>query len=199
MDHPQDGELRLEPKLCQVGKIDLVHGLRTFKVEIDNKSYTVSVEQLRKEKFRATVDGITFETETVSGVEMVTWLIHGEHETIHAHTKSLTVDKVDVSIANMPFEASVQLVGVGGYTITPEPQKISSGKVCALMPGRVTSILVMEGELVSEGSPLLILEAMKMQNEITSPISGRVKSVLVREGDTVKKDESLVILDSGTK
>jgi biotin carboxyl carrier protein len=157
------------------------------------------VEQLRKGKFSATVDGITFETEAVSGVEVVTWLIHGENETIHAHAKSLSVDKVDVWITNMPFEATVQLVGVGGYAITPEPQKIAGGKVFAVMPGRITSILVREGELVSEGSPLLILEAMKMQNEITSPISGRVKSVLVLEGATVKKDENLVIVDSDTK
>jgi biotin carboxyl carrier protein len=67
------------------------------------------------------------------------------------------------------------------------------------MPGRITSILVREGELVSEGSPLLILEAMKMQNEITSPIPGRVKSVLVREGATVKKDATLIIVESTAK
>lgn len=60
------------------------------------------------------------------------------------------------------------------------------------MPGRVTSILVKEADYVELGSPLLILEAMKMQNEISSPIAGRIRSIGVREGETVKKDALLM-------
>jgi biotin carboxyl carrier protein len=155
---------------------------------------------VHKGKFRATVGDTTFEAEAVSGLEVATWLIQSENETIHAHAKSLPVDRVDVWIANMPFQASVQVVGVGGYAITPEPQKIvTSDQVSALMPGRITSILVREGGLVSEGSPLLILEAMKMQNEITSPLSGKVKSVLVKEGAAVKKDAILIVIEPDAK
>ena len=171
--------------------------MRTFRVQVNDKSYMVSIDQVRKGKFRASVDGTTLDTEAISGHEVTAWLVHSDSETIHAHAKSLPGDKVDVWIADMPFQTSVQVVGVGGYAIAPEPQRVvASGQVSALMPGRVTSILVSEGELVSEGSPLLILEAMKMQNEITSPLSGRVKSVLVREGVTVKKDTILIIIES---
>jgi biotin carboxyl carrier protein len=63
------------------------------------------------------------------------------------------------------------------------------------MPGRITSILVKEGELVEEGTPLLILEAMKMQNEFGSPIAGKVKSISVHEGATVKKDSILITIE----
>jgi len=67
-----------------------------------------------------------------------------------------------------------------------------SGEIHASMPGRITSILVKPGEEVSVGSPLVILEAMKMQNEVVSHKSGRVASIKVREGDTVRKDDLLV-------
>jgi len=55
-----------------------------------------------------------------------------------------------------------------------------------------SSILVKEADHVEVGSPLLILEAMKMQNEISSSIAGQVKSIGVREGETVKKDALLM-------
>lgn len=60
------------------------------------------------------------------------------------------------------------------------------------MPGRITSILVKPGEEVSVGTPLVILEAMKMQNEIVSHKAGHVTSIKVQEGDTVKKDDVLL-------
>jgi biotin carboxyl carrier protein len=60
------------------------------------------------------------------------------------------------------------------------------------MPGRVTSVLVKENDHVDIGSPLMILEAMKMQNEISSPVIGQVKSIRVKEGETVKKDAFLM-------
>jgi biotin carboxyl carrier protein len=63
------------------------------------------------------------------------------------------------------------------------------------MPGRITSILVKEGEQVREGAALIILEAMKMQNEITSPANGKVKTIFVREGETVKKESALVLIE----
>lgn len=94
------------------------------------------------------------------------------------------------------FPSSVQEIGCG---VTAPPTGTGGGSVGgeirALMPGRITSILVREGEDVGVGAPLLVLEAMKMQNEITSPRSGRVRSIRVREGETVKKDAVLVVLE----
>lgn len=57
------------------------------------------------------------------------------------------------------------------------------------------SVLVGEGEMVEPGAPLLILEAMKMLNEITSPFAGRVVRVHVREGETVRKNAILVVVE----
>ncbi|WP_455285958.1 biotin/lipoyl-containing protein [[Eubacterium] cellulosolvens] len=60
------------------------------------------------------------------------------------------------------------------------------------MPGRVMSLRVREGDSVRVGQPLLMLEAMKMENEITASVAGTVRKVWVTEGTTVKKDQGLL-------
>ncbi len=64
--------------------------------------------------------------------------------------------------------------------------------VKAPMPGKIIDILVREGSTVLRGEPLLILEAMKMQNEIQSPVKGTIKSVMIKSGTNVMKDDVLV-------
>ncbi len=66
------------------------------------------------------------------------------------------------------------------------------GMVYPPMPGRVISIKVKEGDSVTVGTPLLVLEAMKMQNEISSPIEGRVVEVKASEGSLVDVGDMLI-------
>jgi biotin carboxyl carrier protein len=67
--------------------------------------------------------------------------------------------------------------------------------VKAPMPGLVLQLLVEPGQQVAEGDPLLILEAMKMENVIKSPGTGLVKAVLVERGQALEKGQSLVEMD----
>ena len=67
--------------------------------------------------------------------------------------------------------------------------------VKAAMPGKVIKILVEPGQSVEPAAGLLILEAMKMQNEVRSPGTGRVTSVHVAVGDTVASGQALVTLE----
>ena len=62
------------------------------------------------------------------------------------------------------------------------------------MPGRVISIKVKVGDSVKTGSPILVLEAMKMQNEITSNMDGVVREVRVSEDDLVESGDVLVVI-----
>jgi biotin carboxyl carrier protein len=62
----------------------------------------------------------------------------------------------------------------------------------APMPGKIIDVLVREGSTVLRGEPVVILEAMKMQNEIQSPVNGTVKSVPVKANTNVMKDDVLV-------
>jgi biotin carboxyl carrier protein len=67
--------------------------------------------------------------------------------------------------------------------------------VTAVIPGTIQKVMVKEGEQVEEGRPMLILEAMKMRNEVLAPVSGAIKSIHVKEGEHVPKFHLLVELD----
>lgn len=62
----------------------------------------------------------------------------------------------------------------------------------AAMPGQVVSIAVQEGEVVTKGQTLVILEAMKMELRVSAPAEGRVKRVLVAPGQVVERGQQLV-------
>jgi biotin carboxyl carrier protein len=63
------------------------------------------------------------------------------------------------------------------------------------MPGRVLRVIVSQGEEVVPGQGLLVVEAMKMQNEMKTTRGGRVRRIAVKEGDTVNAGQLLAIID----
>jgi biotin carboxyl carrier protein len=168
----------------------------TYKVQVNGNVYTASVNQTKNGKLKVEVNGATYETECATDEEILTWVVRSDRESIHAHTKHIENDKFDMWVEGVPFLAVLQPSFVQLPT-TPKAivgQRRFGGEIRALMPGRVTSIMVKEGELVHVGTPLLILEAMKMQNEITSPVAGKVAAILVAEGETVKKESLLIAI-----
>lgn len=70
--------------------------------------------------------------------------------------------------------------------------KVEKEFIKAPMPGKIIDVLVREGASVLRGEPLLILEAMKMQNEIISPVSGTIVKVMAKANTNVMKDDLLV-------
>lgn len=70
-----------------------------------------------------------------------------------------------------------------------------AGNVRAMMPGRVVKILVAEGETVRKGSGLLIVEAMKMENEIASPRDAVIRAIRVEPGQAVDNGDELIVLE----
>ena len=75
----------------------------------------------------------------------------------------------------------------------PRPSK--PGDVAPPMPGRVVKVLVLVNAVVKAGTPLLIIEAMKMESQVPAPIDGTVTAILVAEGDNVKTDETVIQLE----
>ena len=65
------------------------------------------------------------------------------------------------------------------------------------MPGKIIDIMVEEGSEVKEGEAIIILEAMKMQNEIASHVTGVIKSVSVKKNDSVMKDDVMIEIQKG--
>lgn len=83
---------------------------------------------------------------------------------------------------------------VTSHPPTKPVEPLSGEPVCAPMPGIILSILVDEGQVVAAGDPLLVLEAMKMENEIHAPRAGMVRKILVREGSDVRQGTPLIEL-----
>jgi biotin carboxyl carrier protein len=75
----------------------------------------------------------------------------------------------------------------GGSALEAEGRQ----KVISPMPGKIVSVLVKSGDRVEAGQGLLVVEAMKMQNEVRSPKSGTVERLLVSEGQAVTAGETL--------
>ena len=67
--------------------------------------------------------------------------------------------------------------------------------ILSFIPGTVLDIFVKPGDAVKKGDILMILDAMKMQNKLKSPMDGRVKSIAARKGDKVSKGTVLVELE----
>ncbi len=68
-------------------------------------------------------------------------------------------------------------------------------KVISPMPGNVESVVVSKDAVVNYGDPIIILEAMKMKNEIPSPTNGIVREVLVKKGDTIDSEDTIAIIE----
>lgn len=74
----------------------------------------------------------------------------------------------------------------------PATPKIASGEVRAELPGVVTALFVAQGDEVEAGQPLGILEAMKMENEISAPRAGKVKAIVAETGQAVMKNDLIL-------
>jgi biotin carboxyl carrier protein len=72
----------------------------------------------------------------------------------------------------------------------------AAGELTAPMPGQIRAVNVSEGDAVTKGQTLLVLEAMKMEIRIQSPMDGVVKSLAVKAGQTVEREQALVEIEN---
>ena len=75
------------------------------------------------------------------------------------------------------------------------PKAVAGEKVTALMPGNLVDVKVKAGDSVKKGDVLVVLEAMKMENEIMAPHDAKVAQVLANKGATVNTGDVLVVLE----
>ena len=82
--------------------------------------------------------------------------------------------------------------------VTPPRPAVPDGSpamVNSPLPGTILAIKVSEGEEVTQGQTLVILEAMKMENEIPSPVEGKISSIKIKKGDSVSTGDLLLTLE----
>ncbi|ASJ11119.1 pyruvate carboxylase [Thermococcus sp. P6] len=129
---------------------------------------------------------------------------------IHVNGLEFEVGVEGVDLSGLKYLPAIQGKSPGKRELTPvqipspvreslsvpepvqAPSPAGEGVVTAPMPGKILRILVKEGESVKTGQGLLVLEAMKMENEIPAPRDGKIKRILVKEGDTVNPGQPLI-------
>jgi biotin carboxyl carrier protein len=72
---------------------------------------------------------------------------------------------------------------------------VKGAKIKPPMPGRIVSVEAKVGDQVKKGQPLLVLEAMKMQNEVSAPVEGLVKAINVKPGQTVDANTVMIEIE----
>ena len=157
---------------------------------------------MKMAKVKVIVDGVEYEVE-VEELPGGRFRVSFEDREYTVEAKGLGID-VGALIAPVQASTPVQTVTPSVSTPTPAPAAPAApaptpvpageGVVTSPMPGKILRILVKEGEHVKTGQGLVVLEAMKMENEIPAPKDGVVKRILVKEGDTVDTGQPLIEL-----
>lgn len=169
----------------------------TLDVEIGGRRRTVTIEQLADDRFHVVVDGLAYAVDAVGTGEF---------------GLSLLLDQAagasrEVHVTPGPVRGGV-LVNLDGCTVPaiingrrPRPTGSDGGDapageqaVVAPMPGRVVRVLVSLGDEVSASQGVVVVEAMKMENELRTPRAGRVREIAVTPGTSVEAGRVLVVV-----
>jgi acetyl/propionyl-CoA carboxylase alpha subunit len=163
-----------------------------FVIVRDEKHIPVELEE-RDGGYLVTLDGRPYEVESARILEgLYSLLIEGESYEVTVHPSSPGLYDVHLYDGMRP----VELLSPLEMVLRSQHGK-SAGQafgVKAPMPGKVVKVLVSEGQRVAKGQGVVVVEAMKMQNELQALSDGVVRQIRVKEGDTVESGAELVTL-----
>ncbi|MFT5586803.1 MAG: acetyl/propionyl-CoA carboxylase alpha subunit [Cognaticolwellia sp.] len=160
-----------------------------YDVTLDGKTRRIEIERVGEDHVRVVVDSgeaIVVERRSLSG------------------GMSLVIDgrSYDAGLVQRDAGWDVSLLGVQHPVEVLDPRKKAlrlaggpgEGKLKSSMPGRVVSILVEEGYVVEKGQAIIIIEAMKMENEVKAPVAGLVSGIQVTPGQAVDAGAPLLTI-----
>ena len=137
------------------------------------------------EKLTAIVDGqrLQVAVSCVDGSEQIEWLV------VEGRPQEIVVDR---DLHWLRSTTGLHHFEVRDLETTVARPVSGDGRIKAPIPGLITRVLVQVGDQVEAGQPILVLEAMKMENIIKCPGDGTVKTVNVKKGDSVEKNQVLI-------
>ncbi|MFI3318040.1 MAG: biotin/lipoyl-containing protein [Rikenellaceae bacterium] len=149
--------------------------MKELNFKINGNAYSVTIDVKDENKAVVVVNGATYAVELDN-----------------ATVKRVVAQKPQV--AAVP--ASHPVTNLASPAARPAPAAVAAGEqaVNSPLPGVVIDIRVKEGDAVEAGQTLLVLEAMKMENNIDSPAAGVVKSIKARTGDSVLEGDILITI-----
>ena len=160
-------------------------------------------------RFRLVVDGEARDIDLSRDSKGITVRVDGsEYRARTKATKEGIAVRLGSETHRIRFEGREAIVGEHRHTISigdvteDRPEKAPTAairraaiEVRSSMPGRVVRVLVASGARVKRGQTLLVLEAMKMQNEIPAPQDGVVRRLNATEGETIPADRVVVVIE----
>jgi biotin carboxyl carrier protein len=159
--------------------------MKTYQYKVKGVDYEVEIASVEGKIAKVNVNGISFE------IEMQKPINAAKHPALASARKQSPVAAPAAAPAVAPAPAAKPVS-------QPVAQPAAAGSGNALkapLPGTITEVKVQVGQQVNVGDTVLVLEAMKMQNNIESEYAGQVTSVLVKQGETVM--EGAVLLTIG--
>lgn len=165
-----------------------------YSAELNHQTHRIEVHPSGDSSFTVDIDGVprTVDSRRI-GSNTYSLLIDGRSVVAEVAADG---DQFTVTIAGEVFRLS--LVDERRRRVTlgePEEEK-GRREVRSLMPGKVVEILVEVGDTVVRDQPLLIMEAMKMQNELASEVQGVVREVHIGTGTAVDSGAALVVIEA---
>ena len=149
--------------------------------------------------YRITIDGRSFQVDAsnLGDDALLNMILDNESHLAHTRVADARRGLVDVSIAGKyrRLEVLDELAAARAHAADKDHQ--GRFVLAAPMPGLVVALLVKPGDTVQVGQPLVVMEAMKMQNELVSEAPGVVREVRVRLQQAVESGTELVVIESG--
>ena len=147
-------------------------------------------------KYKLSINGQTFNVEIISEqIDSYEVSVNGELIIVNKDSSQILNPTPQPKISQKiekPKENLSQEKNVTESFQESTNAKIENNSIKALMPGKVLKVLVENGENVDSGTPLLVIESMKMENVISSNKKGKVQNIFVGVDDNVQYDQPLV-------
>ncbi len=169
---------------------------KNYRLIVQNELQEVAVEENGDGQYLVESDGhaYTVELESVDDNTLFRLWVDGERIPIAIRRDGMSLD---VFIGPDRYVAEIER-STGNLTQSG-PAIEGEVRLTAPMTGQVTELLVSEGDSVQEGDPLLVMVAMKMNNEIRSPADGRIVKVSVEPGEAVDQGDLLLVIDTDSE
>lgn len=162
-----------------------------FKALLGEREHDVTVEPVEG-GFVVFVDGIEHAVDAVACEDSFYSLIWKDHS---YDVSVRATERDNLVVRHGSYRREVRVVDPLAMAASAHGSESGRAEITAVMPGRVVKVLVEEGEDVEAGQGILVLEAMKMENEVQAPRAGRVAKLTVSVGSTVEAGQTLAVVE----